>query len=81
MVFLLDREPDLHFGSECALRSACSEWQADAARLLLDHGADANAVSGRALRWARREGATEIVALLLEYGAVDIPEPPPWRFF
>ena len=44
----------------------------DAARLLLEHGADANAVGGEGdspLCWAAREGDVELARLLLEHGA------------
>lgn len=54
------------------LLMAVFRGQKDAARLLLDAGADVNVVGGEGdnpLRWAAQAGDTEMVKLLLERGA------------
>ena len=44
---------------------ACEMGQIEAAKLLIDLGANINALDGLALRWASKNGHTEIVKLLL----------------
>src|SRR6266545_996020 len=74
---LLEEDPSLAnaFGDDGfhPLGLACFFGHVDAARLLLEHGADSNLPQGggfRAIDAARENGDTRVEQLLVEYGAV-----------
>ena len=76
MELFLGRGADVNWSSGLPLSCAVRNGNLEAARLLLDRGADVNLAHDirTPLKWARLLRFPTVVALLLEHGALDLPD-------
>ena len=70
----LEKDADIHYQGDSALQWACNNGNFDAAKCLLENGADP--LGPVPIRCAAQNGHTDILRLLLEYGAdyTTLPE-------